>query len=441
MTTKLSRRGLLSAGVASAGAAALAGCDGRFGVNLTANGTPGTVQLNLLLNHTSAEVIRFQKVVAEFERAHPKVSVNTLNIANGTFYTKINTEGVAHDLPDVWYARGLDTSYDANNEWLEPMDSYIKDTAGFKIDDFWPALRAQVASDGRILSLPWNLSDLVVYINKTKFDTAGIPIPQPDWNWDEFARVASSFPVQKHQGRQTQYGANVAMYDWTMRGILRGDGAELITADYRRGLAEAPETIDTFQFFVDLVRRGAMISPAAITAGLDPFVTGQAAMSVDGSWWIAEYVPEIKDRFEWQVLPLPRGKTGKRGVSVAGGGFGVSAFSDHKPEAFALAAHLTDPAAQISVVSNYLDSMPARQSAMPAFLDTARKLPHAPDGMDYLQQETAEAFPVTYPPYENQLSTAFSNRVTGMFGSGSDAAPAMQELNRDIQLLIVQHYS
>lgn len=441
MTTRLSRRNLMSAGIASASVAALAGCDGRFGVNLTSNAKAGTVQLNLLLNHTSVEVIRFQKVVAEFERAHPKIVVNMLNIANGTFYTKINTEGVAHDLPDVWYARGLDTSYDAHNEWLEPMDPYIKATAGLNFNDFWPALRAQVQSNGQILSLPWNLSDLVVYVNKTKFDKAGIPMPRPDWNWDEFARVASSFPVQKHRGRQTQYGANLAMYDWTMRGILRGNGAELVSDDYRRSLADSPQTISTFQFFVDLVKRGAMISPAAITAGLDPFVTGQAAMSVDGSWWIAEYVPEIKDRFEWQVLPLPYGKTGKRGVSVAGGGFGVSAFSQHKPEAFALAAHLTDRKALTSVVSNYLDSLPARQSAMPAFLETARKLPHAPKGMEYLQQETAQAFPVTYPPYENQLSTAFSNRVTGMFGSGSDAAPAMQALNKDIQLLIVQHYS
>jgi multiple sugar transport system substrate-binding protein len=435
---------MLRAGLTATGGAALGGflsaCDGRFGVDITSNHRAGTVELNLLLNHTSIEVTRFKKIIAEFERAHPHISVNTLNIANGTFYTKINTEGVAHNLPDVWYARGLDTTYDGHNGWLEPLDPYIKADPNSQFQDFWPALQTQISYQGKILSLPWNLSDLVVYVNKTKFEQAHLPIPGPDWDWAEFARVAGAFPREKKNGRQTQYGANVAMYDWTLRGILRGDGGELVSDDFTRTLADSTATIDTMRFFVDLVKSGAMISPSAITAGLDPFVTGQVAMSVDGSWWVAEYVPEIKDRFDWLILPLPRGKNGQRGVSVAGGGFGVSAFSAHKAEAYALAAHLTSPASLTSVVSNYLDSLPARRSAMPEFLTTASHLPHAPQGIDYLQQETAAALKVTYPPYEIQLSTAVANRISGMFDSGS-APSAMRALAQDIRLLIVAHHS
>lgn len=435
----LSRRAFLGTGLAAT-AGILGGCDGRFGVDLTSNHRAGAVELNLLLNHTSVEVARFKKIIAEFERTHPHITVNTLNIANGTFYTKINTEGVAHNLPDVWYARGLDTTYDGHNGWLEPLDPYLENDPNSHFDDFWPALQTQVKYQGSVISLPWNLSDLVVYVNKTKFEQAHVPLPDPDWDWDEFARVAGSFPRVKKNGRQTQYGANVAMYDWTLRGILRADGGELVSDDFTKSRAGSAETIATMGFFVDLVKSGAMISPSAITAGLDPFVTNQVAMSVDGSWWVAEYVPEIKDRFEWQIIPLPRGKSGQRGVSVAGGGFGVSAFSSHKAEAYALAAHLTSTASLTSVVSNYLDSLPARRSSMPAFLKTASQLPHAPRGIEYLQQETAAALKVTYPPYEIQLGTAVSNRVSGMFDTGS-AASAMRALSNDIKLLIVAHNS
>ncbi len=435
----LSRRAFLGAGLAAT-AGIVSGCDGRFGVDLTDSHGPGTVELSLLLNHTSIEVTRFKKIIAEFERTHPHIRVNTLNIANGTFYTKINTEGVAHNLPDVWYARGLDTTYDGHNSWLEPLDSYIKSDPNSRFDDFWPALQAQVTYQGHVLSLPWNLSDLVVYVNKTKFKQAHVPLPDPDWDWDEFARVAGKFPRVKKNGRQTQYGANVAMYDWTLRGILRANGGELVSDDFLQTRADSAETIDTMGFFVDLVQSGAMISPSAVTAGLDPFVTNQVAMSVDGSWWVAEYIPEIKDRFEWEIVPLPRGKNGQRGVSVAGGGFGVSAFSAHKPEAYALAAHLTNTASLTSVVSNYLDSLPARRSAMPAFLKTAGRLPHAPRGIEYLQQETAKALKVIYPPYEVQLGTAVANRVSGMFDSGS-AKSSMRALANDIKLLIVAHNS
>src|SRR5580658_1208362 len=121
--------------------------------------------LSLLLDHTSLEVTRFQHAVNQFEKANPGINVSVENIADATaFYTKVNTDGVGHTLPDVWYVRTFDVAYDALKGWTEPLDAYIAKTPGFDVNDFFPALRSQIAYDGKIYTLPWNLSDMIIFI-------------------------------------------------------------------------------------------------------------------------------------------------------------------------------------------------------------------------------------------------------------------------------------
>ena len=160
-----------------------------------ASGT--SASLSLLLDHTSLEVTRFQHIVNQFEKANPGITVSVENIADATaFYTKINTDGVGHTLPDVWYVRTFDVAYDALKGWTEPLDSYMAKTPGFNVNDFFPALRSQIAYDGKIYTLPWNLSDMIIFINKTIFQKAGVAIPSPDWNWDDFASTASKLSAK-----------------------------------------------------------------------------------------------------------------------------------------------------------------------------------------------------------------------------------------------------
>lgn len=440
----LSRRDLLKMGAATVGGAAALPLLSACGTSLSASHGGGN-ELQLLLNHTSIEVQRFQKVVDAFQKQH-KVKVTVGNIASGgPFYTKINTEGVAHTLPDVWYARTFDVAYDATKKWAEPLDSYIAKDHNFDLGDFWPALKAQVEYHGNIYSLPWNLSDYVVFVNETALEKAGVSLPSPDWDWPAFAAAAAKIPVKKQgHGRQSNYGASVGglIGDWGLRGVLAGNGSELLASDFTESIADSPKNVEFLTFLADMANKGLTPTSGAFPSTVDPFVAGLIAFSVGGSWNIAEYMSEIGDKFKWSILPLPKGTTGKRGVAVAGGGFAVSAFSKKKAHAFALANALTSTSALNSVVSANLDSLPARRSAMPLFLKTGNSGRHAPKGITNIQQETSAALIVTYPPYEIPYQTVITNRLGTLLNgkvTQAEVRKMLQKVDSDTRALISQY--
>ncbi len=430
----------------SAAAAGLAAASQVVGVPLaSASRRPASsgtnASLSLLLDHTSLEVTRFQHVVNQFEKANPGIKVSVQNIADATaFYTKINTYGVGHTLPDVWYVRTFDVSYDALKGWTEPLDPYMAKTPGFNVNDFFPALRSQMAYEGKTYTLPWNLSDMLIFINKTIFQKAGVAIPSPDWTWDDFASTASKLSA-KMGGQHYAGDVTNLLQDgyWVLAGILEGSGGALLSPDFKHATTTSAANVDLLNFFVSLHTKGYMPTPGAFPSGVDPFVAGLEAMAANGSWVIATYPAEIAKSFEWEVLPIPKGSTGKRGVSVAGGGFGVASTSPNKQAAFMLADWLTNTQSLNYVVSNFLDSLPARQSSMPAFLKTAADVQYAPGGISNVLNQTKTALPVAYPPYVIPLDTALTNRMPPIF-TGSSVNKQLSALAGDIGTMIKQYY-
>ena len=439
----MNRREFLKYSAAAAGLAAAAPLLGSSEAFASARrvSSSTSASLSLLLDHTSLEVSRFQHAVNLFKKANPGITVSVENIADAAaFYTKINTEGVGHTLPDVWYVRTFDVAYDALKGWTEPLNSYIAKTPGFDVNDFFPALRSQMAYGGKIYTLPWNLSDMVIFINKTLFQKAGVAIPSPDWTWDDFASTASALKA-KLSSHQYAGDVNNLLADgyWVLEGVIAGNGGALLSPDFKQATTSAPANVDLLNFFVSLHTKGYMPTPGTYPAGVDPFVAGLEAMAANGSWVIATYPAEIAKSFEWELLPLPKGSTGKRGTGVAGGGFGVASTSRNKEAAFMLADWLTNTSSLNYVVSDYLDSLPSRQSSMPTFLKTAANVKYAPGGMANVVEETKTALPIAYPPYVIPLDTALTNRIPPIF-TGSTVTKQMSALAGDIDTMIKEYY-
>jgi multiple sugar transport system substrate-binding protein len=439
----MNRREFLKYSAATAGLAAVAQVTGSPLASASPRpaSSSTSASLSLLLDHTSLEVTRFQHIVSQFEKANPGITVSVENIADAAaFYTKVNTDGVGHTLPDVWYVRTFDVSYDALKGWTEPLDPYIAKTPGFNVDDFFPALRGQMSYNGKTYTLPWNLSDMLVFVNKTIFQKAGVAIPSPDWDWDGFASTASKLSA-KMSGQHYAGDITNLLQDgyWVIEGVLEGNGGSLLSPDFKHSTTTAAPNVDLLNFFVGLHAKGYMPTPGAFPAGVDPFVAGLEAMAVNGSWVIGTYPAEIARTFEWEILPLPKGSTGKRGVSLAGGGFGVASTSHNKEAAFMLADWLTNTASLNYVVSGFLDSLPARQSSMPEFLKTASNVRYAPGGMPNVLAESKAAIPTTYPPYVIPLDTALTNRMPPIF-TGSSVKNQLSALGGDIDTMINDYY-
>ena len=82
-----------------------------------------SVNLTLTLNGPPSQMQRLQSSLSQFYKQNPNISVEISNVT-ASYYTKIDTDGVAKTLPDVWYVRTFDT-YFAYKGWTEPLNSYI----------------------------------------------------------------------------------------------------------------------------------------------------------------------------------------------------------------------------------------------------------------------------------------------------------------------------
>lgn len=437
-TKSLNRRAFAKYAVAGLGAMAapsIAACGG--------SGSGGGVTLTLLLNGIQEQTNRLKHVLDDFKKTNKNITVNVQNIADGNaFYTKVNTQGVAKTLPDIWYVRTFDVAYDGIKGWSEPLNDYIDKDPHFGKADVWKALGEQIKFNDKAYTLPENISCLVVYVNKSIFKKAGAQLPSPDWTWADFADTAAKIPVKKNKGRQNLYGGDIGaiMGAWTLHGVLIGNGGGLYSADFKTATADRAENLKFLEYASDLRKRGLMPAPGGFPTGVDPFVAGLEAMTVGGDWSVATYPEAIADKFEWEILPIPKGSSGKRGISVAGGGFGVSAFSKHKAEAFKVANYITSTSALNYRIADVLYSPPARLSSMPTFLKTAKSTKYAPAvGLDYIVQSMNEAVPVAYPPYMIPLQTAVTNRLTPIF-TGTPVEKQLGLLQQDMEKLIKDYY-
>ena len=138
-------------------------------------------------------------------------------------------------------------------------------------------------------------------------------------------------------------------------------------------------------------------------------------------------------------MPLPIGYGGKRGISVAGGGYGVSAYSQHKQEAFELAKFLTSTGNLEYRIADTLFSPPARSGAMPTYNQMAAAQKNGPtSGLDYIEQGVANGLVISYPPYNSPLSTPVTNRLQPIF-DGADVKTQLKLLQQDTETLIKQY--
>jgi multiple sugar transport system substrate-binding protein len=400
----------------------------------------GPASLRFVTNHTSDEAKDFQEVIKNFNATYPQIQVKLLNVADTTqFYTSINTQGVGKNLPDVWYTRTFDVTSNAIKGWQLPLGEYVqRDAAEVNVGDIWPALVSQMTYNDQLYSLPYNLSNFVVYYNKTLFEQEGVPPPTADWTWEQAAEIGARF-VKKEGNRQTRWGLNFQTYDWFLRGVLQANGGTVFSEDFRQCTVNSPENVATFRFLQDLQARGIAPRPGATPKGVDPFPAGLLAMDVNGSWLIPGYRDSVGKRFEWDIVELPKGSTGDRGVSTAGGAWGISNNTKFKDQAWAFLKHLASTESIDLMVSRRLLSIPGRQSSVAAYEAAAKSTDQPPKNINVVSDQMNGAIEIAYPPYQAEFGTIWGNRVQSIF-SGAPPERALEQIMTDTNRVAARYF-
>jgi multiple sugar transport system substrate-binding protein len=262
------------------------------------------------------------QMVLEYQKTHPNVEVEWINITGGGLYgrDKLQTMLAGGDAPDMMMLNTGQFEGLASRGVLRAVDDLVEQDK-LDLGVYWPQGIDGVKYGGKMYGLPRDLSDVILYYNKDLFDAAGVAYPNDNWTWNDMRDAAKKLTLDKGgTGKTNQWGFGVGNYTWTWTGFVWGNGGEVLSPDRKSCLLDQPQSTEAMRYYFGLLSDdkvspppGALPEQASV---LDYFTTQSIAMGLYGPWFRPTLV-NAANQFHWDVAQPPKSPTtGQRGSVV-----------------------------------------------------------------------------------------------------------------------------
>lgn len=259
----------------------------------------------------------FQRLVAEFERRNPDVSVDYRPVPRD-YVTKLKLMFAGGTPPDVFYVPDGDFPGFAVTGQALNLQPFIKHSAIIREDEFWSSALKRYRFDGRVFgrgplyALPKDIGPTAMYVNLDLLRAQGIPFPlapsddgrgEAPLTWDEALALWTRLTRDLDgDGRVDQWGT----HGMPLQAVVWSNGGDFLSADGRRfTLPDDPKALQAVEWLVSLqtTRHVAPMERQQQSIPVDTlFLTGRLATFIDGRW----KVPQFRNAsFAWDVAPIP----------------------------------------------------------------------------------------------------------------------------------------
>lgn len=435
MSTRPTRRAVLSTGIATATAALAGGCamggtGGGASRDLGGGKKDGGGKVSGEITVWSWDVAAnaLKRLARTFEKRHPgtTVAVTDIGYDNAADKMTVGLRG-GSGLADVLTIGGNQLPRYAGNF---PQGFYDLGTLGGRYGgDFDRASWRTVTGPGHeVFGLPWDIGPCALYYRKDHFRAAGVD-PRALLTWDDY--VSAGVRVKKATGHK------LLIMDTTNTGILPLLLQQQGQAYFKDGrvAVDSPEAVKALTLMKTLHDRGLVDYEKGWSGLVTGTKEGKASTAPTAAWWtgtLTDEMPELKGRFG--VVPLP-GFTadGPRTSNEGGSTLCVPAQSKNPELAWAFIEFvLTDRANQVSMLK--------QEGLFPAYLP-ALDDPYVGAGQEYFGgQRVLDLFaglartipPVEYTKDDAKAVDIMVAAVTGVTLRGKDPRASLESAARQI---------
>ena len=273
--------------------------------------TPGErVELLYLVRATPEQFGVWQSAVRAFERANPDITVRLDNVEYRAYWAKLQTMLAGGTPPDVAFMESTRFPAFVQRGTLRRLDEFIAEDQSLDLTEFYDIALEAYKWQGGLYGLPNDIAIIAAFYNKDLFDKAGVAFPEKGWTWADYLEKAKALTLDfDGDARPEQYGTVVPVW-WYVFAWMNGGDIVDDPARPTKSTLSRTETREALAWLVDL-RVKHEVSPSREevenVGAYELFATGRVAMVVGGHWDIPR-LREI-DEFEWDVAPLPKGKT------------------------------------------------------------------------------------------------------------------------------------
>jgi multiple sugar transport system substrate-binding protein len=395
------------------------------------------VSLRVAVYAEPARTIMQQRLVEAFENKYPNIKIVLESADFSTYYTKLNTNIAARNIPDVFMMSGAYFYNIVSKGVLKDLTPLLE-AEGISLDDyFWEPENTYY--QGKIYGLPHELAVLALAYNLDIFDKFGVAYPTDDWAWDDI--LDASLKLTKSEGSEMTYGIyspNNSQEWWG--NLIKQNGGSFLTPDKKKGALDSPEAIEALKFAIDLIYKykvsptpqGASSLPGYIESGGSPFMTGLVAMKFQGNYELGLLTQQ--DKFRWDVVTMPKQKV-KGGLRWTQS-WVMSDQTKYPEEAWTFIKYylseefqkilaetpnkgITPPLKKVAYSSPFIDPPP---NNMAAFLDTAEY------GFDF-----------EYHPAWFEYQSAYSRALAPVFEGKGSVEDAVKQGVKEVNDILARY--
>jgi raffinose/stachyose/melibiose transport system substrate-binding protein len=279
-----------------------------------------------------------ERINEEFIAAHPNVEFNIESLQDQPWQEKVRIYAIANQLPDVfkwWTYPSMMLPY-INDGFLEKLNK--NDFTGF---DFLPGALESCVFDGELYGIPASGDMWVIYVNRSLFERAGVPLPT---SWENIIASVPVFRARNITPLVTNglEGWPLCIFFDNIVQRINGDFSRLYDAiDRKNGVRFTdPDFVQAARYIQNLIRTGvfnANLTTSDYGDAQNQFIQERAAMYMMGSWEMGmaanpNFPQSFRDNLDVIRFPVIQGGLGTAEDTMLwfGGNFVVSSRSQNK---------------------------------------------------------------------------------------------------------------
>ena len=265
-------------------------------------------------------------IIKNFEKENPNVKVEFLHIPQN-YFQKIHLLIASNMAPDVIFINNLYLPIYAN--FLEDLSSYIDKS------EFFEKTILAMTYDNKLLAVPRDASNMVIYYNKDLFNKYNIPYPKENWTFDDLLKIGKEF--KKHNIFGISFEGNPIFY----LPYLMSNGGGILSDDLKNIIINQKNSQKGLNFYADL-RNKYNIAPKKFQSSsltmAQMFLQEKLAMQLSGRWLVPKYRESAT--FDWDIINFPNGSNGSI-VPMDASGWSVYKYSKNKDIAIKFVKYLS----------------------------------------------------------------------------------------------------
>lgn len=341
----------------------------------------------------TTEVEWAQAVIERFEELHPNITVESLSSGSGggsEFSEKLAVMVAGGSAPDVFYGSTDKLGFILNGWTLDLTPWIERDGTELNLGEFFPGVLDSFNRNGRIHGIPLTVTPQLIFYNKDMFAKVGLVNPPADWNdtgwtWDAFMDVSRKLTIDNGDGTYSQLAlatvTDMQLPDisWMFGGDWFDEQAYL-TGYPTHSTMLTDENVAAFESVAELYARYAAAGPRKGIDSYYGFGRGQIGMDWIGAYKLNNYVETQRSggmKFEWGLAatPLVENRDNTRWTDP----LFVSSSTRQGEAAWEFVKFATGPEGQ-KMWAEITGKIPARQGALPTFVETMSRLSGLPEG-------------------------------------------------------------